>query len=164
MRRRAAARQHRERAVRTAPPAPVTPAAPQALHALAANPELYPTFVKTKCVPSLLGLLAHENSDISVDVLDLLQELTSAEDAAPDDLVVLVDALLAEELPAALMAHLGRLDESNEDEATAIHSTLSIFESLLEARPEQSAALGQKTGLLKWLLARIKVHGGSPGP
>ena len=30
------------------------------LHVLATAPELYPTFVRTRCVPSLLGLLAHE--------------------------------------------------------------------------------------------------------
>ena len=35
------------------------------LHTVAASPELYPVFVKTKCVASLLGLLAHENADIA---------------------------------------------------------------------------------------------------
>ena len=64
------------------------------LHAVAAVPELYPVFVKTRCVPSLVSLLTHENADISMDVLDLLQEMTGADDAAPDDLTVLVDALL----------------------------------------------------------------------
>ena len=67
------------------------------LHAVAASPELYPVFVKTKCVASLLGLLAHENADIANDVLDLIQEMTGAEDAAPEDLLVLVDALLQHE-------------------------------------------------------------------
>ena len=41
------------------------------LHALATAPELYPTFVRTRCVPSLLGLLAHENADISIDVVEV---------------------------------------------------------------------------------------------
>eukprot|EP00962_Isochrysis_galbana_P055539 scaffold27318_cov98-Isochrysis_galbana.AAC.4 len=60
------------------------------LHALATAPELYPTFVRTKCVPSLLSLLAHENSDISMDVVDLLHELTDADGAAEHDVGVLV--------------------------------------------------------------------------
>ena len=64
------------------------------LHALATAPELYPTFVRTRCVPSLLGLLAHENSDISIDVVDLLREMAESEDALPEDLLVLVTALL----------------------------------------------------------------------
>ena len=29
-----------------------------------------------QCVPSILGLLSHENSDVSVAVVDLIQELT----------------------------------------------------------------------------------------
>ena len=46
------------------------------LRALATAPDLYPTFVDLQCVPSLLGLLSHENADISIAVVDLLQELT----------------------------------------------------------------------------------------
>jgi hypothetical protein len=60
------------------------------LHALATAPELFPTFVRTKCVPSLLSLLAHENSDISMDVVDLLHELTDADGADQHDVRVLV--------------------------------------------------------------------------
>lgn len=69
------------------------------LHAIAAAPELYPVFVRTKCLPSLLSLLSHENVDIANDVLDLLQEMAAAEDASPDCLVVLVDALLEHDGP-----------------------------------------------------------------
>lgn len=129
------------------------------LHAVAAAPELFPVFVKTKCVPSLLGLLAHENSDISVDVLDLLQEMTGAEDASPDDLLVLVEALLEHEGAATLAQHLERLNEAEEDEAAAIHSTLSVFESILEARPKAAIEIAQRTSLLTWLLNRIRVRG-----
>ena len=58
------------------------------LHAVAAAPELYPVLVKSKVVPSLLSLLAHENADICTDVIDLLHELADADDATPDDLKV----------------------------------------------------------------------------
>jgi beta-catenin-like protein 1 len=129
------------------------------LHAVAAAPELYPVFVKTRCVPSLIGLLAHENVDISSDVLDLMQEMTSAEDATPDDLLVLVDALLEHEAAATLVDHMKRLDEAKEEEAAAVHSTLSIFESVLEARPDAAVALAQSAGLLSWLLQRVRVRG-----
>ena len=46
------------------------------LRTLATAPDLYPTFVDLQCVPSILGLLSHENSDVSVAVVDLIQELT----------------------------------------------------------------------------------------
>ena len=94
----------------------------------------FPTFVKTKCTASLIGLLAHENMDISSDVVDLFHEMTDAEDAAPEDLQSLVDVLLEMDAAPMLMSHMEKLNEANEDEAACIHSTLGIFESILEAR------------------------------
>ena len=131
----------------------------KALHAVAAQPDLFPVFVKSKCVPSLLGLLAHENTDIANDALDLLQEMTSADDAAPEDLLVLVDAMLEHGAASMLADNLSRLDDADDDDAGAAHSTLSIFESMLEARPETSPELAQKTPLLSWLLKRVKTRG-----
>lgn len=45
----------------------------QELHALATVPDLYPLLVQLQAIPSLLDLLSHENTDISVAVVDLLQ-------------------------------------------------------------------------------------------
>ena len=128
------------------------------LHAIATAPELYPTFVRTKCVPSLLSLLTHENADISMGVVDLLHEMTESEDAEPDDLLALVDALLEHGAAMLLMEHMGKLSEEAEEEATAIHNTLAIFEAFLEAKPEAAPELASKAGLLAWLLARLKVR------
>ena len=113
------------------------------LHALAAAPELYPTFVKSKCMGSLLGLLAHENADIANDTLELLQELATAEDASPDDLTCLIDAFLENDGAATLAHNLERLNDAEEDEAQAVHSTLAVFEAVLEARPDASEALAE---------------------
>ena len=128
------------------------------MHTLATAPELYATFVRTRCVPSLLGLLAHENADISMDVVDLFHELCEAEDAEPDALLALVDAMLENGAAAALMQHLGRLDEAEEEEAACVHHTLSIFESVLEAKPTAAADVAQQPGLLAWLLSRLKAR------
>ena len=130
----------------------------KAMHTLATAPELYATFVRTRCVPSLLGLLAHENADISMDVVDLFHELCEAEDAEPDALLALVDAMLENGAAAALMQHLGRLDEAEEEEAACVHHTLSIFESVLEAKPTAAADVAQQPGLLAWLLSRLKAR------
>jgi Eukaryotic domain of unknown function (DUF1716). len=43
------------------------------MHAVATVPDLYPIMVELQAVPSLLELLAHENTDIAVAVVDLLQ-------------------------------------------------------------------------------------------
>ena len=45
----------------------------QELHAVATVPDLYPILVQLNVIPSLLELLSHENTDISVGVVDLLQ-------------------------------------------------------------------------------------------
>lgn len=45
----------------------------QELHAVATVPDLYPVLVLNGAVKSLLDLLSHENTDIAVAVVDLLQ-------------------------------------------------------------------------------------------
>ena len=43
------------------------------MKAVATVPSLYPVLVDLNVVPSILGLLNHDNTDISVGVVDLLQ-------------------------------------------------------------------------------------------
>lgn len=46
---------------------------------VAADPNtLYPILIDSPAVSTLSGLLSHDNTDIAVEVLDLLQELTDA--------------------------------------------------------------------------------------
>lgn len=70
----------------------------QKLHVIATVPEYYPILMETNAIQTILGLLSHDNSDISIAVLDLLQELTD-EGAMTDneeEVEGLVDTLLAE--------------------------------------------------------------------
>lgn len=43
---------------------------------------MYPMLVDSPVVATLAGLLSHDNTDIAVEVLDLLQELTDAGEVA----------------------------------------------------------------------------------
>lgn len=132
------------------------------LHALATYPSLIPAFVRTGALGTILSLLAHENSDISVEVIDLLSELTDAdlfvelrELEAANALVV---ALLESAGIETVVEYLTRLDEAETEESEAVHKCLLIVENLLEAEPQRVAELLiAKTPLLKWLLQRIKV-------
>jgi len=46
---------------------------------VAADPNtLYPILIDSPAVGTLAGLLSHDNTDIAVEVMDLLQELTDA--------------------------------------------------------------------------------------
>lgn len=70
----------------------------QKLHVIATVPEHYPILVDTNALQTILGLLTHDNSDISIAVIDLLQELTDegATTDSEEEVEGLVDALLAE--------------------------------------------------------------------
>ena len=45
----------------------------QELRAIATVPDLYPVLVQLNAIQSLLELLSHENTDIAVATVDLLQ-------------------------------------------------------------------------------------------
>lgn len=70
----------------------------QKLHVVATVPEYYPVLTETNVLQTILGLLSHDNSDISIAVIDLLQELTDegAMTESEEEVEGLVDALLAE--------------------------------------------------------------------
>ncbi|KZC06120.1 Beta-catenin-like protein 1 [Dufourea novaeangliae] len=129
----------------------------QELHVVATNPDLYPLMVELGAVPSLLELLSHENTDVAVGVVDLLQELTDVDilHESQEGADTLIDALLEQQVCALLVQNLERLDEAVKEESDGVYNTLAIFENLLEFRPDLCADAG-KQGLMQWLLRRIK--------
>lgn len=98
----------------------------QELHVVATNPELYPLMVELAAVPSLLELLSHENTDIAVGVVDLVQELTDVDilHESQDGADSLIDALLEQQVCALLVQNLERLDESVKEESDGVFNTL----------------------------------------
>ncbi|XP_077982087.1 beta-catenin-like protein 1 [Glandiceps talaboti] len=129
----------------------------QEMHVIATVPELYHHIVDLNAVQSLLGLLTHDNTDISVATVDLLQELTDVDtlSESEDGATALIDALLDNQVVATLVQNMDRLDEGVKEEADGIHNSLGIIENILEFRPEV-APEAAKQGLMQWLLKRIK--------
>lgn len=134
----------------------------KALMQAASTPELYPLLVEGNggCVPTLLALLSHENSDVVADVLELLAEFTSAPEDAEDSAEgagLLVDALVEANGPELLVARLLLLkEEASDEDAKAVHNCMAVFENLIEVQPSLAEALVEKTKLLRWLLGRLK--------
>lgn len=65
------------------------------IYAVSASPELYPTLVESGSVISILGMIAHENTDISLTTIGLLQELTDPKTIFEnEDAIQLIDCLL----------------------------------------------------------------------
>ncbi|KAL2499105.1 ARM repeat superfamily protein [Abeliophyllum distichum] len=132
----------------------------QKMKILAGAPELYPDLVSLGTVNSITGLLNHDNSDIAIDAVTLLQDLTDADVIEDNDepAQVLVDALIENNAVELLVQNLARLNDSDPDESAAIYNTLSTIENLIEVKPSVSELVCEKTKLLKWLQARIKVR------
>ncbi|RTG86968.1 beta-catenin-like protein 1 [Schistosoma bovis] len=123
------------------------------MQVLAANPELYPILAEqTRPISLLLGLLAHENTDISLSVIDLLHELLESsclQEAGLDKVNQFLEVLFSGQLIQSLIQNISRLDETKKDEADG------IVESLLEIRPDMNVTMANQ-GLFAWLLRRLQ--------
>lgn len=77
----------------------------KSLSILSEHSELYEEFVRLGCVGSLVSLLAHENTDIAIDAIEIISELidedVEAEEAQWDALVnaMVCGAALSPTLP-----------------------------------------------------------------
>ncbi|KAK9890502.1 hypothetical protein WA026_010581 [Henosepilachna vigintioctopunctata] len=130
----------------------------QEMRVLSTAPDYYPLLVKLHVISSLLELLSHDNSDIAVATVELLQELTDVDilHESEEGAEALIDSLLEHQIVALLIQNLDRLDETVKEEADGVHNTLSIIENLTELRSD-IATEAAKQGLLQWLLKRLKL-------
>jgi len=132
----------------------------QRMHVLATVPEYYSIIVKLHITNTLLGLISHDNTDISTAVVGLLQEmtdidnLTDGEEGASD----FVDSLLESQILGVLVHNMKRFDETQKEESDGVHNSLAIIENMTEFKPEVCSLAGEQ-GLIEWLLKRIKHKG-----
>lgn len=99
----------------------------QELHVLSTQPQLYHIVVDLNITSTLLGLLSHENTDVSCAVVALLQELTDLDDIQEiNDVSLLLEALLNGQVIALLVTNMERLDESVKEEADGVYNSLGI--------------------------------------
>ena len=67
----------------------------KALSILSDHPNLFGEFAKLGCVASLVSLLSHENTDIAIDALEIINELTDEDvEAEQEQWDVIVDAMV----------------------------------------------------------------------
>lgn len=124
------------------------------LGVLAEHADLYPELARLGSAGSVVGLLAHDNSDISVDVLELLNELMDEDvEATEEQWNALVDAAVDADLLGLLASNLERLDETEEVDRNGVYYALGILESLC-SRAATAEAVGATEPLVGWLLKR----------
>jgi beta-catenin-like protein 1 len=127
------------------------------LSILSEHSELYAEFSKLGCLGSLVALLSHENTDIAIDAIEVLGELTD-EDVEADETHwrALVDAMLGADVVELLAQNLARMDEEAESDRAGVYHVLGVIENLCSQHSIAEDMGAQNEGLLKWLLARIR--------
>lgn len=126
----------------------------KALSILTEHPELYGDFARLGCANSLVQLLAHENTDIAIDAVEIISELTDEDvEAETEQWNQIVDALIEADLLDLLVSNFGRFNEGNESDRSGVYHALSVLENLA-SRVSLVEKIGQDTTVLKWLLDR----------
>jgi beta-catenin-like protein 1 len=126
------------------------------LSILAEHPELYGELVKLGSVNSLVGLLAHENTDIAIDAIEIIGELTDEDVTANESQFnELVDALMDADLVDLLVSNFSRLNEDDESDRNGVYYALGVLENLC-ARGSAAHRIGQQERLIQWLFQRIQ--------
>ncbi|KAL3422535.1 hypothetical protein PVAG01_06691 [Phlyctema vagabunda] len=128
----------------------------KALSILAEHAELYGEFARLGCVASLVSLLAHENTDIAIDAVEIMSELTDEDvEVEEDQWNELVDAMMQADLLDLLISNFSRFNEANDSDRSGVYHALSLLENLA-SRQEIAEKIGQDTEVLKWLLERSR--------
>ncbi|PNS21532.1 hypothetical protein CAC42_891 [Sphaceloma murrayae] len=129
----------------------------KALSILTEHADFYEDFVSAGGAGYLVGLLAHDNVDIAINVIEILAELLD------DDVQVeqsqwdsLVHAILNEDLINLLVQNFDRYDEAgNENDRQGVYHSLAVLEAL-----GSQISIAERAGTeeaFRVLLARIQV-------
>lgn len=104
------------------------------LRVLATAPAMYPLLIQYDSLKSLLSLLTHENSDIAVGVIVLLEDLLD-EDAVGDNEeegVKLIDDIIASGGLELVMGNLLRLEQAGgEEDRVGMYHTLALLANMV---------------------------------
>ena len=125
---------------------------------------------------TLLGLLSHDNTDVAVAAVEVLQELTDVDtlQESEEGAEALLGSLLDNQVCSLMVTNMERLDETVKEEAEGVHNTLAIVENLVELKPEickdvaevrqtltttsrRPSPLTVQAGFMNWLVKKLKV-------
>ncbi|KAI6984061.1 DUF1716-domain-containing protein [Hortaea werneckii] len=122
---------------------------------LSEHPELYSEFAQSEAIGQLVGLLAHENTDIAIGAIQIIAELVDEDvEAEQEQWDSVANALLEADLLDLLMSNLARLDENEETDRNGVYYSLAVLEDL-SGQQTFAERMGQEKVLL-WLCNRSK--------
>nr|KAF6343096.1 hypothetical protein mPipKuh1_010803 [Pipistrellus kuhlii] len=133
----------------------------QEMHVVATRPDLYPLLVELNAVPSLLGLMRHDNTDVAITVVHLLEELTDVDAVHEGEewgAEVLVQALADGHVVALLVHHLERLDPGTAEEREMMENLFdSLCSCLLLSANRERFLQGEGVQLMNLMLRAKRV-------
>ncbi|RKF78371.1 Beta-catenin-like protein 1-like protein [Golovinomyces cichoracearum] len=128
----------------------------KALSILSENPELYEEIVKLGSIDSLVNLLSHENTDIAIDVVEVISELTDDSlEAEQSQWEVIVNAMLEADLLSLLSSNFKRFDEKHESDRCGVFHSINILENLA-SMASLAEKIGKQSNILDWLVERVR--------
>lgn len=132
------------------------------LSILTEHSQFYQEFAKADGASHLVSLLAHENTDIAINTIQIISELLDEDvQAEQEQWDALVEAMLEVDLIGLLVSNLERLDEAEESDRQGVYYSLAALEGLAS-----QVSTAEKAGVdtvLKYLLARIQAKEASVG-
>jgi beta-catenin-like protein 1 len=125
------------------------------LSILSDHTHLYENFINLGGLSEIIGLLAHDNTDIATTCLQVLAELTDVDTAADQfQIQLLIDGLLAVDIVTLLLANFKRLNDDDEFDSAGIFHGLCILDQCMSF-PSACVAIGEHEDLLPWLLETV---------
>lgn len=122
---------------------------------LAEHAGLYGEFARSGAAAALVGLLAHENTDVAIGAVEILGELLDEDVEVEQGMWEgLVGVMLEADLLDLVMSNLGRLDERAETDRSGVYHSLAVLEALAGQQ-----AVAERIGteaVLNWLCNRIR--------
>ncbi|KAI8814783.1 Catenin-beta-like protein [Cladochytrium replicatum] len=134
----------------------------KAMLTLSSVPELFPHLVNLGTVATILSLIVHENTDICIATIELLNELTDEDvvaeavtDESEEGMKIFVQSLVENQVFDLLVDNLGRLNEDQPEDKQGVFNTLGIIENIISVDTSLADVVVRKTSLLAYLLRRI---------
>jgi beta-catenin-like protein 1 len=129
-----------------------------AMQVMINNPSLIPEILDSNCTNLMVQLLVHENSDISLAVVEFFRDIFDPEileeldEAQVANMVALAKS---SQVAQAIVANLARFNENLDDDAKAVYSSMEFFEGIFELDPSFIEYAGKESDLIPWLIKRL---------
>jgi beta-catenin-like protein 1 len=122
------------------------------------NPSLIPEILDSNCTNIMIQLLDHENSDISLAVIEWFRDIYDGEileEVDEQQVANMVERAKSCQVFQAIVANLSRFNENVDDDAKAVYSSMEFFECMFDLDPSFVEYAGKESDLIQWLLKRL---------